>query len=137
MTKFFYAILIASLLVAGIPISSHHATALECKDLQIIFARGSGEEKDSGESFQTFKKTLANKLVLSPVSFLFVDLDYPAVSIGLENLGTALGALFSGGESYEFGDSVNAGVAELKREIDTCPNSKFVLAGYSQGAMVL
>ena len=47
MTRFFYAILIASLIVVGIPTNSRHVNASDCKDLKIIFARGSGEEQNT------------------------------------------------------------------------------------------
>ena len=50
-----------------------------------------------------------------------------------------LGAFFSGGNSFAFGDSVNDGVNKLVESINNsaCPNAKYILAGYSQGAMVI
>lgn len=42
--------------------------------------------------------------------------------------------------SWDYGSSVNAGIAETKRVIsyvsEACPNARFVVAGYSQGAEI-
>lgn len=54
---------------------------------------------------------------------------------------TAVGALVSAGDSYKFGESVHQGISELKNYLAEttakCPQTKFVLGGYSQGAMVI
>ena len=73
------------------------------------------------------------------LNYEFIDLDYPAVAIGLDRLGTTLGALIGRGEAYEFGKSVNTGVKNLKALVNgsACPGTKYVLGGYSQGAMVV
>ncbi|MBR5027164.1 cutinase family protein [Candidatus Saccharibacteria bacterium] len=137
MTRFFYAILIASLIVVGIPTNSRHVNASDCKDLKIIFARGSGEEQNTNKSYQAFKTSLEEKLKTTALSYDFVDLEYPAIAV-TEDLFVALGAIFGGGSSYAFGDSVNMGINNLVSQINTsCEKTKFVLAGYSQGAIVV
>ena len=125
-----------------------------CADIEFIFARGSGENLDS-DTYRAWKDSLINELdrelKVPSITYHFYELGtypqngfrYPAVRIsndleGIINLG---GAAISGGEAHAFGESVSAGIAELKTYIDqiasVCPRTKFVLGGYSQGAMVL
>lgn len=94
--------------------------------------------QDASESYLEFKRAFEDKMQYLPsISYDFVDLDYPAISVA-DNLSVPVKAFLSGGESYEFGDSVNAGVEALRKMVnETCPNTGFVLAGYSQGAMVI
>ncbi|MBR6964957.1 cutinase family protein [Candidatus Saccharibacteria bacterium] len=103
-----------------------------------MFVRGSGEEQNYSQSYLEFKRAFEDKMQYLPsISYDFVDLNYPAISVA-DDLSVPIKAFFSGGESYEFGNSVNAGVLELENMVNgTCPNTKFVLAGYSQGAMVI
>ena len=112
-------------------------SAVSCPDVKIIFARGSGEERWTDQNYLTFKSELETKLKLTDLKYEFEDLDYPAVSVA--NAWTLLTAFISGGEAYNFGTSVNEGTKALTREVNSsaCPNTKFVLAGYSQGAMVV
>ncbi len=119
-------------------LSPHHASAVSCPDIRVIFARGSGATRYDNEDYQTFKSALTNKLSLTDLSYEFDDLDYPAVGVGIDNIWTAVGAYFGGGDAYNFGDSVDEGVKELIRIVNTdCDNTKYVMAGYSQGAMVV
>jgi hypothetical protein len=135
MTKFFYAILIAALLIS--PLSQHQTTAINCKDIGIIFARGSGEAQDTGASFLDFKSKLETKLKTTTLSYEFIDLEYPAIAVD-KDLSVLLGAFISGGNSFAFGDSVKAGSAALENQINSsCERTKFILAGYSQGAIVI
>lgn len=118
---------------------THDVSAASCPDLKIIFARGSGAERYNNADYQSFKSSLESKLKTSNLTYEFNDLDYPAVSVGSDNILVALGALFSGGESYTFGDSVRQGISKLSSIVNdsTCKNTKYVVAGYSQGAMVV
>ena len=125
---------IASMLAVNLP-SKVFAEA-GCADVEFVFIRGSGEVQDYGESFLAFKEAMAEKMSAISLTTNFRDLDYPAVSVA--DIGVLTEAFFSGGSSGAFGESVDAGVAELKRVVNTtCSSSKFVLAGYSQGAMVI
>lgn len=126
----------------------------DCADVEFIFARGSGESLGS-DTYRAWKDSLTSELDkeldAQSLSYHFYELgswpqdgfQYPAVHIsgdleGIINLG---GAAISGGESYAFGESVSSGVAELKvymnQVTSACPRTKFVLGGYSQGAMVI
>lgn len=72
------------------------------------------------------------------MSYRVTDLYYDAVAI---TAGNALGTYVSAGEAYSFGRSVEGGVTRLKsyaqERAAACPNTYWVLAGYSQGAMVV
>ena len=114
------------------------ASGEECPDIRFVFVRGSGEEQYTSGSYLEFKRAFEDKMQYLPsIRYDFVDLDYPAISVA-GDLSVPVKAFLSGGESYEFGDSVNAGLLELTNTVNnTCPSTKFVLAGYSQGAMVI
>ena len=129
-----YAII---LILTSIPIQS--VGAIECPDVEFIFIRGSGGEAYTNADYLEFKNTIEEKIQKTSLSYDFIDLDYPAVSVGIENLSTALGAFISGGEAYKFGESVSAGIEALTNTVNSnrCPNTRFILGGYSQGAMVI
>lgn len=113
--------------------------AVECPDVRVIFARGSGGEQYTDANYLEFKSTLESKLRTTSLSYDFVDLDYPAVGIGIDKLDVSLGALFGSGDAYEFGESVKTGAKNLANTINGagCPNTKYAIGGYSQGAMVV
>ena len=115
------------------------AQAVSCPDLRIVFARGSGGELNNDANYLEFKSTLESRLAGSGITYDFIDLDYPAVGVGIDKLGITLGAFFGSGDAYEFGESVNSGVEKLKNMVNgaSCPNTKYVIGGYSQGAMVV
>ena len=73
------------------------------------------------------------------LSFRVTDLDYPAVSVTSPL--NAIGAKIGAGKAFTFGRSVNKGVTKLKDYYKTvaknCSDSKWVLGGYSQGALVM
>lgn len=139
MTKIKYLLMVAVMAIGIIKIPVAETKAIEsCPELKIIFMRGSGGTRWTDPNYLDFKASLEEKLALVDLEYEFLDLDYPAVGVGLDNLFVTLGAFFGGGEAYEFGESVAAGVSELIRVVNTqCPNTKYVLGGYSQGAMVL
>lgn len=134
-----------AILLSAVPIYSERyneqVQAAGCPDLKIIFARGSGGERFTSGDYLDFKSAMETKLATTDLNYVFDDLDYPAVSIdvGEGHLGTLLGAYFGGGEAYEFGDSVRKGANKLAEIInnDVCKNTKYVIAGYSQGALVV
>ncbi len=135
--KFHYlGVALALLISANVP---RFATASECPDLRIVYARGSGGTRWQDTDYLSFKKSIETKLATVNLNYEFIDLDYPAVGIGIERLKTTVGAYVGGGSAYEFGDSVKSGVKNLSRLVNSnaCPNTKYVLGGYSQGAMVV
>lgn len=112
--------------------------AESCADLMVIFARGSGEKRWNDKNYVEFKARIEEKLPTVGLSYEFLDLDYPAIRVGMENLDVTLGAFFGAGDAYDFGDSVNAGVKELTKIVNYgCSKTKYVVGGYSQGAMVV
>ena len=131
--------LIATLAVIGLSLPKTQAQAESCPDLRIIFARGSGGERYNTDDYLEFKNTIENKLKTIDLNYEFIDLDYPAVGVGLDSLDVTLGAFFGAGETYEFGESVNTGAKNLTAMVNnaSCKNTKYVLGGYSQGAMVV
>ncbi len=146
--KVFSLLALFLLVLAQIPTSS---SASACTDLEIIFARGSGSALN-GTNYQTFYSALNTYLSVSRLSYNFYELgtskhdghSYPAAAVGTENFSnftTALGAVVGGGSSYAYGASVQNGVEELKAYTEEilakCPNTKFIIAGYSQGAQVV
>lgn len=115
------------------------AKAEGCPDLKVVFARGSGGERWMDKNYLEYKSTIEEKLATTSLNYEFIDLDYPAVGVGLDNIGVAAGAFFGAGEAYEFGASVSSGVKNLVAMVnDTrCTRTKYVIGGYSQGAMVI
>lgn len=113
--------------------------AKSCPELQIIFARGSGADYTNDKNYNEFRTTLETKLLTTGIDYEFINLEYPAIGVGVENLDVTLGAFFGGGDAYEFGESVKAGVKKLRQTVNSseCPETKYVLGGYSQGAMVV
>lgn len=144
-------IMMATLVAEGFLQGAQNVVAKTCNDVQFIFARGSGESL-AGESAIAWEQSIRAALnERTALRYDFYELgstkqngfQYPAVAVsgsgeGVINL---LQAAVSGGEAYDFGNSVVEGAAELRSYIQqtsrTCPNTKFVLGGYSQGAMVI
>lgn len=126
-------------LLANFTNLSPAVAAEDCKDVKIVFARGSGGERWNDQNYLAWKDGIENKLPTTSLTYEFVDLDYPAVGIGIDKLGVTIGALVGAGDDYEFGESIDKGVVALENMInnDSCKNTKYVIGGYSQGAMVV
>lgn len=128
-------VLVLALVLAPF-VTQNNTGALDCPDLKIIFARGSGEKRWVEQDYLGFKTELEEKLKLINLNYEFEDLDYPAV--GIDNPFTAISTFVGGGEAYKFGESVSVGVKNLISETSgKCLNTKYILAGYSQGAIVV
>ena len=116
-------------------------SAASCADVEFVFARGSGGVYQENVEYQTFKRVMTKMADrIGMASYRFTDVDYPAVSVS-DPITNALGAYISAGKYYKFGRSVNAGVSWLRdyytQTMQSCPTTRWVLAGYSQGAMVV
>ena len=134
-------IIVATLLICGVvsPPVRAETSVTRCPDLRILFARGSGAERWTSSDYLAFRDSIEDKLDDTGLDHDFMDIDYPAVGVGTDHIWTTLGAYFGGGESYEFGDSIKAGVNEIINIVKEsgCRNTRYVLGGYSQGAMVV
>ena len=115
------------------------AIASGCPNLRVVFARGSGGERWKDDNYLAFKSAIESKLKTVNLDYEFIDLDYPAVGVGVDKLDVTLGALIGSGNAYEFGDSIKSGVKNLKNMVNSgaCSGTKYVIGGYSQGAMVV
>lgn len=103
----------AILLGPGVPI----ALGQPCPDTEIVFARGTGESPGVGPTGQAFVNAL-NARVNSPANVYAVD--YPA------------------NDHWDTGvDGIRDAGAHVVSQATTCPATKMVLGGYSQGAAVM
>ena len=148
---FIYLIIFSFLFLSlrSLSLATHAASATQpCVDYLVVFARGSGEELHTNIDHQAFSKAMSEIFHKLPQhSYRYYQLGesnsfgqpYPA--IGIEDPKVISGAILSGGKAYAFGRSVKAGINELtnlyQRVTKTCPNTQFILSGYSQGAMVI
>lgn len=109
------AVVIAALVV-GDPV--HPAAADPCADVDVVFARGTGEPPGIGRVGQAFVDALTPQLGGRSVSTYGVN--YPA---GINFLTTA--------------DGANDAAAHIAWMTDQCPGTQLVLGGFSQGAAVV
>ena len=94
------------------------ASADGCPDVEVIFARGTGEPPGIGTVGQAFVYSLSSRLGGKSVGVYAVN--YPAT---LNVLHAAAGA--------------NDAIAHMNYMAANCPNSRMVLGGFSQGAYVM
>lgn len=144
------AISIALLVVLAAPASGAMPAAagsqrsyigVECTDVLVVGARGSGEKADSHVGVGTtvalaasrFRRSLTAQgrtMTLMPLT------EYPARSVD----SIVWGQIWDGNGMKRYLDGVNTGVQEAKDKIASrgrqCPDERIVLMGYSQGAMV-
>lgn len=126
-------------------------TKIDCKFVHIIGARGSGEEYGAKlKSVRMFFAKMQNRIE-GKVSFSTYELgssegykghSYPAVKVNEnETFGNGLGAMLSGGYAFKYGESVKEGTLELRDYMNdvanSCPDARFILMGYSQGAQLM
>lgn len=110
---------------AAFPVASlAQASAQPCPDVQVVFARGTGEPPGVGGVGQAFVDALRAQSGGKSVDVYAVD--YPASSDFADQLAFA-GTVVDGIR--------NAG-AHIQSMAASCPATKMVLGGYSQGAVV-
>ena len=131
-----YLVVAVGLLLSGLA-SRTVVQAVGCPDVRVVFARGSGGERWEDQNYLAYKDAIEEKLATTTINYEFIDLDYPAIGIGDPSV--LMGAYFGAGEAYEFGESVKSGVKNLDKLVNdsSCLGTKYVLGGYSQGAMVV
>jgi cutinase len=101
------------------PINIGPASAAPCPDVEVTFARATTEPPGVGVVGREFVDALRSQVGGRSVGVYPVN--YPA--------------------SEDFVPSANAGASDASAHVEsmiaTCPNTKMVLGGYSQGAMVI
>ena len=121
--RFFGAVVVTSwamLLCAPVP----SASAQPCPDVEAVFARGTGEPPGVGGIGQAFTDALRSQARAKSVDVYGVN--YPA----------------SGdfGSGIQFAETVIQGIGDAVNHIEAtaanCPNTRMVLGGFSQGAVV-
>lgn len=94
------------------------ASAADCPDIEVVFARGTGEDPGIGRIGNAFVNSLRNKVGNRSVGTYAVN--YPA--------------------TYDFraaADGANDASAHIQWMVNNCPATRMVLGGYSQGAGVI
>jgi cutinase len=94
------------------------AGAADCPDVQVVFARGTGEAPGVGPTGQAFIDSLRTRVATA--SFEAYPVNYPA------------------SDQWATGvDGIRDAGAHVVSMAGTCPKTKMVLGGYSQGAAVM
>jgi cutinase len=105
--------------LASVPIGNPTASADPCSDVAVVFARGTHQEPGLGNVGQAFVDSLTSQVGGRSVDVYAVN--YPA--------------------NDDYHGSSSAGSADASTHIQgtvaSCPNTKIVLGGYSQGATVI
>ncbi|WP_018601777.1 cutinase family protein [Mycobacterium sp. 155] len=113
------AAIISTLVSAALPLTfAAPAAAEKCPDIEVIFARGTNDAPDLGRPGQAFADALRSQVGGRTVGTYGVN--YPA--------------------SYDFltaADGANDAVNRITALASSCPDTKIVLGGYSQGAAVV
>ena len=91
------------------------ASAYDCPDVEVIFARGTSEPRGVGRVGRAFIDSLRQQTSKKVDEY---GVDYPAGRLQL-------------------GGGANDVIKRVKAAADVCPNTDLVLGGYSQGASVI
>lgn len=138
----------ASIVVYSIGISTVRAEQI-CSDVMVVFARGSGQPSGNSNEDRENKKEqtmfLDRMLAHAPkgINLVVQQLEYPAIgaNVNLKGLPFWFDAKFSLNEKNSYLESESEGVQNayelLNKQVNSCPNQRFVLGGYSQGAQVM
>ena len=94
------------------------AHAFDCPDVEVIFARGTNEPPGLGRVGDAFVDSLRQQT--GGLNILPYGVKYAASKLQLHG-----------------GDGANDTIDRVKKSVETCPNTKIVLGGYSQGASVM
>jgi cutinase len=104
------------LLVA--PSAAPVASATDCPDAEVVFARGTDEPPGLGRVGDAFVDSLRRQTGGMNVATYAVK--YSASKLQLHG-----------------GDGANDAISHIKSTVSSCPNTNIVLGGYSQGASVI
>ena len=110
--------LAAAAAAIALPLTAPTANALDCNDIEVVFARGTGEDPGIGRVGDAFVNDLRGLVGYRSLGVYAVN--YPA--------------------SYDFlavADGANDASGHIQWVANNCPNTRIVLGGYSQGAAVV
>lgn len=134
------AVLLAGMSLAGLATGTAAAAPAGCGDYHWIGAAGSGQRDAvglmsnggmGGSVYQSYQQ-LSAELAASGKTITAEAVQYPAAPVPLEGgIGGWLDFLGS------VGDGKDATAEQLDAFTEKCPDTKVILAGYSQGAMVI
>ncbi|MDT5147402.1 MAG: cutinase [Mycobacterium sp.] len=113
-----FAAAVALVSPTPIPIASPVASADDCPNVEVIFARGTNEPPGLGRVGDAFVDSLRQQT--GGMNILPYGVNYAASKLQLHG-----------------GDGANDTIDRVKKSVEKCPNTKIVLGGYSQGASVM
>jgi len=102
----------------GNPSGTPIASADDCPDAEVVFARGTNEPPGLGRVGDAFVDALRQQT--SGMNIGTYGVNYAASKLQLHG-----------------GDGANDTISHIKSTVSSCPNTKIVLGGYSQGASVM
>lgn len=112
----------AVLIIAAVQLSTPNAvpvaSAADCADAEVIFARGTDEPEGMGAVGGAFVDSLREQAVGLNIATYAVDYDAGKLQLGS-------------------GDGAKDAIKRIKATAASCPETKIVLGGYSQGANVI
>ncbi|MGE2814046.1 cutinase family protein [Mycobacterium heidelbergense] len=101
----------------ALPSAASIASADDCPDAEVIFARGTNEPPGLGRVGDAFVDSLRQQ---TGMNILPYGVNYAASKLQLHG-----------------GDGANDTIDRVKKSVEKCPSTKIVLGGYSQGASVM
>jgi cutinase-like protein len=123
-TRIFGAAVVSAWALLSAPVVPS-ASAQPCPDVEVVFARGTGEPPGVGGTGQAFVDALRSQI--------------GARSLGVYPVNYAASSDF-GGDRIAFARTVVDGIRDAGLHVESmatnCPNTRMVLGGYSQGAVV-
>ncbi|MDF3338647.1 cutinase family protein [Mycolicibacterium septicum] len=112
----------AALLTSGIPLvglsAPPIAAAADCADAEVVFARGTDEPAGMGRVGDAFVDSLRKQT--AGMNITSYGVNYKASKLQLHG-----------------GDGAKDAISHIKSTLSSCPDTKIVLGGYSQGASVI
>lgn len=107
-------VLVQQSILSAVPVAS----AADCADAEVVFARGTDEPDGMGVVGNAFVGSLREQAVGMNIATYAVDYDAGKLQLGS-------------------GDGAKDMIKRIKSTTSSCPDTKIVLGGYSQGANVV
>ncbi|OMC53250.1 cutinase [Mycobacterium sp. IS-2888] len=116
--RFLAPAVLAAAGLSGSVVSAPISSAQGCPDVEVLFARGTGEDPGVGPTGQAFVDNLRGRI--APKSMDVYPVNYPA------------------SQEWQTGlDGIRDASTHVQSTAASCPQTKMVLSGYSQGAAVM